>query len=358
MNSEIITDINYRSGRRELPGRTGRRSRRKKSLPGGFLVALIVLLIAAGLILFIGWKKYGDLFRDRYDIKTRSEAILRQEAPPASLNAFAADLAVVRSSADDDGTVGAQGVFLCQEGVPDAFFAKHAFDHMNPASTTKILTCLLALENGDPDEVWTAGPEIKPDEPDASMAGFKEGDRVTMLQVLYGLMLPSGADSANMIALHIGGSNEAFIEMMNRRAEEIGAVDTHFTNTHGLTDSEHYSSPYDLYLILREAMKNETFRAIAGCPQYKAEFLDAAGNPVSKNWKNTNYFLNGKASILDGYSVAGGKTGTTLAAGACLALAAGDNEGNLFYSIVLKSANHASLYPDVNAVLEKIPHQH
>ena len=358
MNSEIITDINYRDGRRGLSGRTGRRSRRKRSLPGGFLVVLAILLIAAGFALFIGWEKYGDLFRDRYDMKTRPEAVLRQEAPPAYLDAFAADLAVVRNAADDDGTVGAQGVFLCQEGVPDAFFAKHAFDHMNPASTTKILTCLLALENGDPDEVWTAGPEIKPDEPDASMAGFREGDRVTMLQVLYGLMLPSGADSANMIALHIGGSNEAFIEMMNRRAEEIGAVDTHFTNTHGLTDPEHYSSPYDLYLILREAMKNETFRAIAGCPQYKAEFLDAAGNPVTKNWKNTNYFLNGKASILDGFSVAGGKTGTTLAAGACLALAAGDSGGNLFYSIVLKSANHASLYPDVNAVLEKIPRQH
>ena len=358
MNSEIITDINYRSGRRELPGRTGRRSRRKKSLPGGFLVALAVFLLIAGLLLYTGWKKYGDLFRDRYDMKTRPAALLLKEAPPAELDPFGENLAVVRTADDEDTTVGAYGVFLCGEGVPDAFFAKHAFEHMNPASTTKIMTCLVALENGDLNEVWTAGPEIYPAESDASLAGFKEGDRATMLQVLYGLMLPSGADSANMIALHIGGSDEAFIEMMNRRAAEIGATDTHFTNTHGLTDPDHYSSAYDLYLILREAMKNEAFRAIAGCPQYKAEYLDAAGNPVAKTWKNTNYFLNGKWPILEGYSVAGGKTGTTLAAGASLALAALDGDGNLYYSIVLKSANHGKLYPDVNAVLEKIPPQH
>ena len=133
-----------------MPGRSGRRSRRKRSLPGGFLVILLVLLAAAGLILFTGWKKYGDLFRDRYDMKTRPGALLTKEAPPASLSAFGGDLAVVRSASDDDSTVGAQGVFLCREGVPDAFFAKHAFDHMNPASTTKILTCLLALETEIP----------------------------------------------------------------------------------------------------------------------------------------------------------------------------------------------------------------
>ena len=172
------------------------------------------------------------------------------------------------------------------------------------------------------------------------------------------MMVASANEAGNILGERVSGSIRGFVELMNQRAEQLGCTGTHFTNTHGLTDQEHYSSPYDLYLILREAMKNETFRAIAGCPQYRAEYLDAAGNPVTKNWKNTNYFLNGKASILDGYEVAGGKTGTTLAAGACLALAAQDGEGNLYYSIVLKSAKHSTLYPDVNAVLEKIPRQH
>ena len=357
MNSEIITDIRIHEDRRRLSGRNSRRSRRRKRLPGGFLVVPVLLAVIC-FCLYLGYREYGDLFRDRYDTKKRAETLLKREAPPAMLDGFGSDLAVVKHEDNDDTSVGAESVFLCEAGAPDALFSKNAFRHMNPASTTKIMTCLLALENGDLNEVWTAGPEIHPAEPDASMSGFKEGDRVTLLEVLYGLMLRSGADSANMIALHIGGGDDGFIEMMNRRAAEIGAVDTHFTNTHGLTDESHYSSAYDLYLILREAMKNETFRMLAGCAEHQAEYLDAAGAPVSKKWKNTNYFLNGKAGIAEGFRVAGGKTGTTLAAGACLALAAEDTEGRLYYSIVLKSANHANLYPDVNRVLEKIPGQH
>ena len=156
-----------------------------------------------------------------------------------------------------------------------------------------------------------------------------------------------------MTAKNIAGSDEAFVALMNRRAAELGATGTHFTNTHGLTDPEHYTTAYDLYLILHEAMKHERFRKMAGTSVYEAEYRNAAGETVRKKWENTNYYLNGKAELPAGLHVVAGKTGTTIAAGACLALAAQKDSGDLFYAIALKSVNHDALYRDMNTVLEK-----
>ena len=231
---------------------------------------------------------------------------------------------------------------------------------MNPASTTKIMTCLLALEDSDihMDDVWTAGPEIVVSEPGASMGGFQQGDKLTAEQVLYCLMVRSGADAANMIAKQVAGSEEAFVEKMNARAKELGATGTHFTNSHGLTDPDHYTTPYDLYLILHEAMKYPEFQKLASQKLYTADYVDAAGQPVQKKWFNTNYYLVGKAKLPEGFSVVAAKTGTTLAAGACLAQLTASESGKQYYSVVLKSPNHDVLYQDTSLLLQKSAQVH
>ncbi len=346
MNSEIITDIEY--------SHTGRRrSRRRRRLLGRLLFLIFGLLALTGILY---WRSFGDLFRDRYTVQSRTESVLAESVSRAQLPPFGAELSVIVQTADEETALTAQSALLIEEGMPEALFSKNALLRMNPASTTKIMTCLIALERGDMAELWTAGNEIYVSEPNASMAGIREGDTLTAEQVLYGLMLRSGADTANMAALHIAGSEEAFVALMNEKAQMIGATGTHFTNTHGLTDPEHYTTAYDIYLMLHEAMKYELFRKIAGTAVYQADYTDGSGNPVSRRWENTNYYLKGKALLPDGFHVVAGKTGTTLAAGACLAQVSQNGEGPLLYSVVLKSRNHDSLYQDTSAVLEKIAH--
>ena len=185
------------------------------------------------------------------------------------------------------------------------------------------------------DDVWTAGPEIVVSEPGASMGGFQQGDKLTAEQVLYCLMVRSGADAANMIAKQVAGSEEAFVEKMNARAKELGATGTHFTNSHGLTDPDHYTTPYDLYLILHEAMKYPEFQKLASQKLYTADYVDAAGQPVQKKWFNTNYYLVG-----------------------CLAQLTASESGKQYYSVVLKSPNHDVLYQDTSLLLQKSAQVH
>lgn len=317
------------------------------------LLLFLAVLLSAAAFFFFYWLPDVTL-KDRYVLEQRTSALLKAQTPEQCLPGYAKDLAVVQENLGEDLSLSAMSVLLAEEGKPDTLYALRAFDRMNPASTTKIMTCLVALESAPLDTVFTAGPEIYVEDKAATMAGIHEGDQITMEQLLYGLMLKSGADAANILAVHLYGSEEAFVERMNERARELGATGTHFQNTHGLTAEDHYTTAYDLYLIFRAALQHEAFRRIAGTPVFQAQYLDAAGNPVTKKWTNTNYYLAGKAVLPEPLKVVSGKTGTTLAAGSCLALATEDPEGNLYYSVLLKSATHETLYRDSNAVLEKL----
>lgn len=352
MNSEITTGADYASRRR-----WSSRRRRKRGLPLIRLFLLLVLLCAA-----LAYREFGSLLSNRYVPNTRGSALLQSTAQASALKSFAADLAVPEADSGTEllGDVRAEGVLLIDGTNEKALLSRNAYTRMNPASTTKIMTCLLALEDSDihMDDVWTAGPEIVVSEPGASMGGFQQGDKLTAEQVLYCLMVRSGADAANMIAKQVAGSEEAFVEKMNARAKELGATGTHFTNSHGLTDPDHYTTPYDLYLILHEAMKYPEFQKLASQKLYTADYVDAAGQPVQKKWFNTNYYLMGKAKLPEGFSVVAAKTGTTLAAGACLAQLTASESGKQYYSVVLKSPNHDVLYQDTSLLLQKSAQVH
>lgn len=189
-------------------------------------------------------------------------------------------------------------------------FSKNAHKKLYPASTTKIMTMLLALENGDLKEKVTIGSEVNKLPSDSSKAGVKPGDQMTLEQLLHALMLPSGNDAAMAVAEHIGGSVDNFVKLMNNRAKELGAINTSYTNPHGYHHPNLYTTVSDLALIAREASANQAFLKIAGTPIYTASYKDKNGKTITKTWKNTNKLIQ-PSNTFYSPSITAGKTGYT-----------------------------------------------
>jgi D-alanyl-D-alanine carboxypeptidase len=269
--------------------------------------------------------------------------------------AMAAELCVVTGDEDGPGegvTAEAAGVF--SEADQRVIVQKNVYEQLYPASITKVMTALLAVKYADLDETVTVGQETVITEAGASLANLKPGDTLTLRQLLYGLMLPSGNDAGAAIAVHMAGSMEAFAEQMNQEARRIGATGTHFVNAHGLNDPEHYTTAYDLYLMFHEALKYPEFREIIHTASYTADYTDANGEAVSQTWNNSNKYLSGEREMPEGLSVIGGKTGTTKAAGYCLLMASEDESGDDYISVILKSDSREHLYDSMTNIIQKI----
>lgn len=192
-------------------------------------------------------------------------------------------------------------------------------EKMYPASMTKIMTTILALEKcTDLDETLTVPPEIFDSlyAEGASLAGFAPGETATVRDLLYGVMLPSGAECCLTFAYKISGSEEAFAELMNKKAEKIGMKDTHFVNCTGLHDDEHYSTAKDISKLLKYALKNIDFRAIFTTQSHAT--LPSAEHPDGFTVYSTMFRSLGDRGITGGEFL-GGKTGNTWRAGLCLA---------------------------------------
>ncbi len=212
----------------------------------------------------------------------------------------------------------AAGVFYLDQGtIP---FAKNIYKKLYPASTTKILTALTALKHADLTDVVTVSEQAANQAGDSSVCGLKAGDQLTLEELLYGLLLESGNDAADAIAEHVSGSSENFASLMNEEAAAVGATRSHFTNPHGLHEEEHYTCVYDLYLLLHAAFTYEPFQTIVHTAKHTAVYKNASGAAVTQEWETTDKFLTGEVPVPEGVTVLGGKTGTTNAAGYCLAL--------------------------------------
>lgn len=184
--------------------------------------------------------------------------------------------------------------------------AKNENEKSEPASITKIMTALIALENADIKKVVTipgaaAGVE-------GSSIYIKAGEKYSLEDLLYGLMLRSGNDAATAIAIDVAGSVDAFVEKMNQKAQELGCTGTHFNNPHGLPDEKHYTTAHDMALITAAALRNDTFVKIVSTKNYTAE-PDGAGE--TRSWQNKNKLLwqyEGAIGVKTGYTKSAGKT--------------------------------------------------
>lgn len=274
-----------------------------------------------------------------------------------TLKAFASDLCVttgdVTSGTDVDMTnATAAGLFDLASGK--VIYAKNIHEKLNPASLTKVLTALCALKYGNLDDVLTASENVYVNESGAVKLGLQAGDTMTMDQALHALMLKSANDVAIMIAEHLGGSQEGFADMMNEMANSLGATNSHFVNPNGLTDPNHYTTAYDLYLICNEAAKYDKFVEIIHTSSYNSVYHDKNGNEKSFELSTTNAYIKGEAFAPDNITVIGGKTGTTNAAGSCLILYSKDNAGNPYISVILQSSDRTTLYQEMTDLLDEI----
>lgn len=236
-----------------------------------------------------------------------------------------------------------------------AVYSNNAFKRMYPASVTKLTTLLVALKYGNPDDYVTVTDEMLSNlEYGSSLCGLKPGDKISMNDLLYGLMLPSGNDAACAIAYHIAGSESGFADMMNKEVQSLGAVGTHYVNPHGLHSESHFTTAYDIYLVFNELLKYDRFYDIIETQQYTATYTNAAGETLQNTWNRGIWYFNGLAATPAGITPDGGKTGTTPEAKYCLSLLSSDNNGDKYISIVLHAESRALLYENMTNLLSKI----
>jgi len=303
--------------------------------------------------IFNGCKTYS--YDIPYDVNTDISAY-RYGSNNASkmLSSFTKDICVVNEdinvSKADLSLAGAGCLF--DRTTKETLYSKAANESLHPASTTKIMTALLALKYGKLEDILTASANVEIKESGAQLCGFKEGDKATLEQVLNALLIYSGNDAGVMIAEYVSGSEEAFANLMNEEAKKLGATNTHFVNAHGLTDDSHLTTAYDLYLIFNEALKYDKFKEIINQKTYQTSYSSKDGGTKKMDFENTNRFINGKFSSPSSVTVIGGKTGTTDAAGACLVLySVNDSSGDEYISVVMNSETTDSLYENMNSIL-------
>lgn len=323
---------------------------RKKRAIFAVLVLSLVILSGCGQEVTI---------ENAYDVYESSNAYGLNSAATdeESHSFFAKDLCVTGSDNQlsegvSDALSEAAGLFNLKEG--DLKFGKNIFQRVYPASTTKILTAYVALKHGDLSATATVTEEELQLEQGSTICELSVGDTVSLEQLLYGLMLCSGNDATNVIADMISGSTEAFAELMNQEALALGATNSHFVNPHGLHNENHYTTVYDMYLIFQEAIQNEQFVSIINSESHTGTFTSSDGQAITKNWRNSNKFINGEAKAPEGIQVVGGKTGTTGDAGYCLVLYSKNAQEDPWISIVYKSNSRDNLYKEMTELLEEI----
>jgi len=249
----------------------------------------------------------------------------------------------------NDADLNAQAAILVEKNTGMIVYEKNADKRMFPASTTKILTVHLGLLLGDLASTVTTSPTSLMLPSDSSKIPLAEGEQINFKDLLYATMVRSGNEGANLIAETISGSNAAFVDKMNQYAVSIGCKDTHFVNPHGLHDVNHYTTAYDMALIAREAMQNETFADIAASTTYelpksnvyRARLLTCRTNEFFGDTQSTSY-----------YQYANGiKTGFTDAAQYCF-VGSAEKDGVEFISVVFYAGSYRQCWSDTKKLME------
>lgn len=217
-------------------------------------------------------------------------------------------LSTIGAKAENQVQISAKAAIVYNGSTGEVLFEKNADERLPMASTTKIMSALIVLEQDGLDEKFTVDSAAVMTE--GSSMGLREGDKVSLRDLACGMLLPSGNDAANAAAVRVAGSIDGFVELMNARAEKLGLENTHFVTPSGLDDytDDHYSTARDMAILAAEAMRNQDFRDICGLQRVKLEF----GDPPYERWLvNTN-------KLLKNHGITGIKTGFTDKARRCL----------------------------------------
>jgi len=294
-------------------------------------VALIALsaLFAASVP---AWARSSRPARSREDLTLPSASSLpvrrTQTGPPADLSVPARQMDRWGTASDlgwflaDPEQLSAASALLMDADTGAILFARHHMERRFPASTTKIMTALLILEEGRLDE------KVVITERAAAVTGtglgLRRGQQITLRDLLWAILIKSANDAALAAAEHVGGSEERFVARMNAKADSLGMEGTHFTNPHGLDNPDHYSTAYDLAILTRQALRNPTFARMVQTREAQLAILTGRnGKVVKRKVLRTHNQLLGQFAGADGV-----KTGYTGQAGRCLVASAtrGDHQ--------------------------------
>lgn len=331
----------------------GRRKRRRRNAVKGMLLssALLIVLIALGVAGFLYYRQKGESkiqYAALYETKHYNQSQFQGELFAQDLCVTAGDVAL--DGFEGDPTLHAAGLFDVNQ--KQVLYADRIHEELYPASTTKLMTAYLALKHGNLEDVVTVSETaVSFVDPEASLCGLQVGDQLSLYDLLCGLILHSGNDNAAVIAEHIGGSQEGFVEMMNQEALSLGATHTHFQNPHGLHEDGHYTTAYDLYLMFNACIQDQRFIDIISMKSYHATLTGMDGSIRTEDWPASNYYSAGLADPPAGVNVIGGKTGTTDQAGSCVILYNLDSTGRPLISVVMGADHKDLLYSDMSQIL-------
>ncbi len=276
-----------------------------------FLQAIVFVVVASTIFSLIFIPGNSSLI----DMQLSSPAALQKdEGLPTSSKA---DYAFLIKQIDDE--ISSTNAILIDIASGEILAEKSPDEKIYPASITKILTAIIALEHFQDTEVSLEIPThifsylIAQN---ASVAGFAAGEKVRIIDLIYGVLLPSGADACLTLANSISGNEQAFAKKMTEKAHALGAVNTNFTNSTGLHDNNHYTTVRDLSVILNYALKNETFKTIFTTEKYTTSATNK--HPSGLTFSNTTFTAFKRAGLNNEF-VQGGKTGYTGEASLCLA---------------------------------------
>ncbi len=350
-----MTGVRCTDRSRRARARRNRRRRRRRRI----LITVIVIIVAlcgVGGYLLVSHLRPQENLVAAYEQEYYNQAYFRSDL-------YATDLCVVdpdKSDASDDsvvdtGALTSAALFDVEEAKTDT--AYNVFEQLYPASTTKIMTALIAIENTDMDDEVTVGIHADAENSfsyDESTIGLREGDKIRMEDLLYGLLLYSGNDAAVAIAEHVAGDMDSFANMMNEKAQALMATQTHFVNAHGLHDDAHYTTAYDLYLIFNECIKQDEFVKIISTDKYTAEITGPDGEVRKIELEPSHLYATGEADKPTGARIIGGKTGTTKNAGNCLILLDEDDSGKPYISVIMGADTKELLYENMTALIDQI----
>ena len=314
-----------------------------------------LILLFVSVIIFSGCGKNDYAFEYSKNHHTSSFNII-SSTTPQTFETFASDICVVTDditsnyfSVENDS---AAGLFDVKNNT--VIYAKDANEMLYPASLTKVMTALVAIKNANMDDILVATDAVKITESGATLIGLKSGDTMTLNQALHILLINSSNDVANLIAENVGGDIDTFVQMMNEEAIQLGATNTNFTNPHGLSDSNHYTTVYDMYLIFNEAIKYDIFNEIIHMQTYETVYYDSRGREKEVDIMTTNLFLRGNYTAPNNMTVVGGKTGTTDMSGHCLMILAKDTSGNPYIGIILRASSRDLINKEMVEMLSEI----
>lgn len=311
------------------------------------VVLPLILIAAIFTVACAALPKIGKAKSEKAEEGADSQASLTQnseETVPIITYQIDSDTAEIPASNDCGGAI------IIETATGRAVAARNPHTRFYPASTTKIMTLLVACENiKNYEDTFTMNLEIT--DPlyvaEASVAGFLNGEEITMTDLLYGLILPSGADAAIALAEKISGGEAEFVKLMNKKAEELGLTDTHFVNTSGLYDSEHYTTAYDMAVILETALQNPVCKKVLSTYRYTTSKTPQHPEGIELSATLFDYMYGTEPETA---TVLGGKTGFVNESGYCIASYGKSNETDNEYIVV--TLKNSSRWPAVHGQID------